>query len=577
MKNLFSLINYIIQPFKFQTQKHFDPPIVNILNDNSGKTKFYLNDPTTPNLIGEESPPDKTCFPMDVKGDKGPGYSLGSAEQQASACKLVINNLLTYYLVLYKFVNSERKLDNWARRKPLSIVSRAGASLNAYYDRSSLKFFYYKSPNKLIYTCDSTPVVCHEFGHAFLDALRPDFWSTQSFEVWAYHESFGDISSIISSFHSNELIRHAIEETNGDLLKSNIITRIAAEMGKTYHDILKDKNGTSPHSLRDASVVYNYITPENLPKKGRDDELIYESHNFSRVFTGAFYEVCIKVANKIIEDGTCKDLLDAVKLSRDICFRYLLKATATVPVTVRLYEALAKQMLLADRENGSKYQDVIKEVFLNRNILSNNVTILENKNISDVKKELKNDSYIIESTDTEKVIRVVSTKKIKILDKRILNLKNSYIYGLEIEVPNQSSYFFNDKDQLVDYVGSSEDEVIDCSIDCLNYLDQNKLIGNHEDAIFEVKQAKIVRSKIKCKCLPNYCDPNAPEFNKPWKPSNHSSCCKCVGDFCRVRPCSCNKINNKADKKDYCSNKLISCISGKYSIGQFLKRKVCSN
>jgi len=577
MKSLFSLLNYIIKPFKLQTQESFELPRFNALSNESGKTAFYLNDPTTPYLVAEEAPPQDTCFPVSVKDDKGPGYPMGSPQQQASACKLIINNLLCYLLVIHRFTNSDKKLSGWVSKKPLSVVPRAGVDLNAYYDRNSLKFFYYNSPKKVVFACDSTPVVCHEFGHAFLDTLRPDFWSAQSFEVWAFHESFGDISSIIASLQRDELITYAIEETRGDLLRSNVITRVGAEMGQTYYEMIKGKNGSLPSCLRDASVVYKYVAPESLPKKGPDNVLVYESHNFSRVFTGAFYEMCVEVANQIIKDGTCKGLLEAMKLSRDICARYLLKATVSVPCTVRLFEALAKQILLADRDEGSKYQSVIKSVFIRRNIMTSSVKMLQNKSISDVKSELAGQAYTIELQNSEKVIKTFSDNTIKIIDKRVLSLRNNHLYGLQVEVPNQVAYYFDSKDRLVDVVGSSENEVINSAMECLDYLDRNALIGKGKE--FEIKYGKITRSRIKCKCgLPNYCDPNAPEFNKPWKPANHSSCCKCVGESCKPRSCGCEEFSSKNEKrKSYCSSSIVSCLSGRYLVGQFLKRKVCSN
>ena len=583
MKKFFSLFKLIIKPFRIQALADFEPPKVESLSDGSDKTKFYLNDPSSPNLMGEQVPPANTCFPMNVRDDKGPGYPLGSVEQQASACKIVINNLLSYLLIVYKLTSSEKKLDNWCSKRALTIFPRAGEDLNAYYDRNSLKFFYYKSPKKVVYACETTPVVCHEFGHAFLDTIRPDFWSSQSLEVWAYHESFGDISSIISSLQSDEMINEAIRETNGDMLKSNVITKIGAEMGRTYYDILNNKNGNKngvpQDCLRDASVVYKYVKPETLPKEGRDDVLVYESHNFSRVFTGAFYEICIKLAHKVLNDGICKDLPQSVKFSRDICTRYLLKATVSVPLTSKLFEALAKHMLLADKNEGSKYQEVIKQVFLERNIISDGIMMLDSKTLSDVKRDLK-EAYTLESFDSEKVIKTMSRTTIKILDKRVLGLNNNHLYGLQIEVPNQVSYYFDENDKLFDVVGASEDEVINTAMECLDYLDKNNLIGSSKDSLFEIKYGKIVRKQIKCKCgSPNYCDPNAPEFNKPWKPANNSSCCgKCVGANCQPRSCDCSESsNNIPKKKSYCKSTLISCFKNTYTVGQFISRKVCSN
>jgi len=574
----FSLLDFIMKPFRVQAQESFKPPQVLSLSDGSDKTKFYLNDPSTPYLVSEQTPPKSTIFPMNVRSDKGPGYALGTVEQQASACKLIINSLLSYLLVLYKLTSPENKLVNWASKRSLNVLPRAGVDLNAYYDRGSLRFFYYNGSKKVVYACDSTPVVCHEFGHAFLDVIRPDFWSAQSLEVWAYHESFGDIASIIFSLHNDEMIKSAIEETKGDLLKSNVITRIGAEMGQTYYDMLKDKKGLQRACLRDASVVYKYVKPEGLPKEGRDDTLLYESHNFSRVFTGAFYELLVKVAQKALADGVCKDAAESMKFSRDVCTRYLLKATSSVPLTSKLFEALAKHMLLVDKKDGSKYQEVMRKVFLDRNIITSNLMTLGDRGINDVKRDLKV-AYTLENFSSEKVIRTFSKSTIRITDKRILGLKNNYLYGLQIEVPNEVVYYFDNNDKLIDLISSSEDDILNSAMDCLDYLDRNKLIGSFDGALFEVKKGKVIRKQIACKCgLPNYCDPNAPEFNKPWKPANHSSCCKCSGPNCKPRSCDCSDTGvAKSNKKSYCASLLASCHRARHTVGQFISRKVCSN
>jgi hypothetical protein len=88
----------------------------------------------------------------------------------------------------------------WAATNTLNVYPAAGQDLNAFYDRNSLKFFYALDPvvKKNIYTSDSSDVVSHETGHALLDSIRPDFWNVQSYEVWALHESFGDIISILN-------------------------------------------------------------------------------------------------------------------------------------------------------------------------------------------------------------------------------------------------------------------------------------------------------------------------------------------------------------------------------------------
>lgn len=564
MKSVFSFINSIIKPLRIKFDKKINHKVFSCNTDSTGKTKFYLNDPTTPNLVKDSVPPIEGSLKLDVKGEAGTGFPLGSEQQQASACNIVINKNIDYLSTFYKMV-SNNKLERWVATDSLKVFPRAGVDLNAYYDRRSLRFFYLndKKKNKIVYSCDATPVVCHEFGHAFLDTIRPDFWSVQSIEIWSFHESFGDISSLLFSFQNDELINAALEETNGDLLKSNVITRIGAEMGSIYFNLAKNKTGLTGKFLRDISVVYKYQTPELLPNKGPDNILINECHSFSRVFTGAFYEILIEIAKENLKSGKFKSYVESLKYSRDICTRYLLAAVIAAPLTPRFFDALARQILFVDLSEGSNYQKIINKVFSDRGILLQKVKMLEKKTFVQIKNSVSKDNFEVHEFNKNKILRVLSTNTIKIVDKRLLNLSNNHLYGHEIEIPCQKSFYFDEKGKLVDTVVSDESESIDSAIFCLSYLDKNNLIGTHNDAIFDIVNNKIVRKKISCKCgVPNYCDPNAPEFQKPWKPNNHYR----YGIEQNQKPLSCKCSENVSKSKpSKCVHKSLGCcFNAKY-------------
>ena len=366
--------------------------VVKVVSNGSNKTTFYLNDPSSPSLKKEQQPPTKLALPVTVSGDSGPGFPLGSSQQQSSACKIVLDDALNYMLASFKTTNSPKKISRWAATSNLMVRPRAGVDINAYYDRGSLNFFYFndKTVKKVIYTCDSHSVVTHEFGHAFLDILRPDFWSAQAPEVWAFHEAFGDMTALITCLQYDDLINAALKETSGNLMVSNVVSRLAAEMGRSIYNLSFDKTGLSQNSLRDLSVVFNYKIPESLPTDGFDNVLVNEPHSFSRVFSGAFYEIIVKIAKNISDSG--KSPLDSLKIARDVASRYLIKATSEAPISNRLFDAIAKQMLLIDNAEGGRYQSILNNVFTSRQILLNKVLMLKNEDINSIKNSIK-DSY----------------------------------------------------------------------------------------------------------------------------------------------------------------------------------------
>ena len=59
----------------------------------------------------------------------------------------------------------------------LIVVPHAGYGQNAFYDRrsKSLQFYYFDRGTDRTFTCLSTDIVNHEFGHAVLDGIRPHY------------------------------------------------------------------------------------------------------------------------------------------------------------------------------------------------------------------------------------------------------------------------------------------------------------------------------------------------------------------------------------------------------------------
>src|SRR5256886_11198540 len=90
---------------------------------------------------------------------------------------------------------------SWQPGPTLGVVLDAGVDLNAYYDRRELAFFHDTVARTTVYTGESPDVLCHELGHALLDALRRELWAAMSLEVAAFHEPFGDISALLPALH----------------------------------------------------------------------------------------------------------------------------------------------------------------------------------------------------------------------------------------------------------------------------------------------------------------------------------------------------------------------------------------
>jgi hypothetical protein len=154
-------------------------------------------------------------------------------------------------------------------------------------------------------------------------------------------------------------------------------------------------------------------------------------------------------------------------------------------------------------------------------------------------------------------------------------LSDNPLFDLEIEVPFQYAYFFDENSNLTDIVQSQEAEIIDAAFVCLDYLNSNNLVGNLHNSLFEIKNNKLVRKQISCSCGRNECDPNAPEYGKQWKPANNAGCAACHSKNCKPRPCECPKTEREAPPKLGCYTKVRVGGSTGYRVGQSISRKVC--
>lgn len=356
------------------------PTWMSAIVDKVAKLSYIANDPTTPDLILSMSIPalPNPCPNFRVIGWTNdtnliPGTPTFQAAQVYCTMSVALNVVQNHL---------PQPLIRWSNTDNLLVVPRAGQQLNAFYDRSALKFFYStdKVLNKVVFSCESADVVSHELGHAILDTLRPDLWNTASFEIFSFHEAFGDIIAIATILEHSEIIDKVITETNGDLTKSNISSRIAEELGITlYHA----SNGSQGHSncLRDAANSFVYVKPSSLPKSVKNDNLANEPHNFSRLFTGAWYD-CLVEIYKI--NSTDMKQHDSLVKARNVALELLLKAAIHAPSIPEFYKSVARTMIeeTFEIENG-RYTSAVRNVFAKRGIMVDSSVSLFNTDIID--------------------------------------------------------------------------------------------------------------------------------------------------------------------------------------------------
>jgi hypothetical protein len=140
-----------------------------------------------------------------------------------------------------------------------------------------------------------------------LDAHRPELFDAPYIEVGSFHESFGDMSAILSALQLPSIRAAAMSGIKGR--KSSQLSRLAEQLGWALRKI--DPSLVNKDCLRNAYHSFNYVDPDTLPDDAPASKLCAEVHSFSRVFTGAFYDILSAMLKIRSANPTAADLVAA--------------------------------------------------------------------------------------------------------------------------------------------------------------------------------------------------------------------------------------------------------------------------
>jgi hypothetical protein len=244
----------------------------------------------------------------------------------------------------------------------------AGEDLNAYYDREGLKFFRQEVGGVTVWSGESPDIVSHETGHAVLDALCPWMWDAASAEIAAFHESFGDMSALLSGLQIESLAERVIGETDGELSRTSRLSRLAEQLGWAIRQIAP--SSADPDCLRNASNTFFYQDPVTLPPSSPASSLSSEPHSFSRVFTGSFLRV---LAGMVTEQGSGSESItpESVRAAAVDAATLLVDAVQGTSAVPAYYAQVAAHMIDADaRRFAGRYAIALRSGFVRHGILA---------------------------------------------------------------------------------------------------------------------------------------------------------------------------------------------------------------
>lgn len=253
----------------------------------------------------------------------------------------------------------------WSAPNPMPVVLVAPkVELNAYYSRSGLRFHQAAVGGTQIFAAHSADVVCHELGHAILDALKPQLFNAGIAEGWAFHEAFGDISALLSALELDWMCEAVLQETGGRLSASSRWSRLAESLGWGLRQM--SPSLAEADCLRNAVNRFAYRQMHLLLPEAPPNMVSRQPHSFSRVFTGAFFEVLTALCTA----AGPPDVGRLRQATREAA-RLLVAAVLTAPIAPDYFGQVAAAMIQADQAlNEGRNRAAFNQAFTERGILS---------------------------------------------------------------------------------------------------------------------------------------------------------------------------------------------------------------
>lgn len=253
----------------------------------------------------------------------------------------------------------------------INVNPHVGDGENAFYNEQDrlLGFNSFQVDGEFIFAAQSADVVSHETGHAILDGIRDLYNESFGLGPSAFHESFGDMTAVLVALHDDSLVKRLLNWTQGNLRLTNFISAVAEHFTTRLQSRDQEIHGGTIY-LRNALNDLVLKPFDELPylPQNPETELGREIHNYSRVFTGAFYDILVGIYEQLRAYPADRV---AIHRTRDIVGAMVVCAVELGPVGEHDFGDLAKAFLAADHMlYGSKYADVLKTAFVNRNLLT---------------------------------------------------------------------------------------------------------------------------------------------------------------------------------------------------------------
>jgi len=197
---------------------------------------------------------------------------------------------------------------------------------------------------KMFETATSWEIAAHEAGHALHDAIKPNSVKNDpGYRTWS--ESLSDQIAMWTSLRDGDRILRLLAETNGELNRSNALTRI----GEAFAALVGE--GTCMRDAFHDKKVSNTST---------------EMHARSEALTGAAYKLFLKIYDGLKSEHGAEE---ALRKASQIMGTFLMRAADYTPENRMTLEDVAKAYLKVDKEFfGYRYHAALVDEFTRREI-----------------------------------------------------------------------------------------------------------------------------------------------------------------------------------------------------------------
>ena len=253
----------------------------------------------------------------------------------------------------------------------ITIDPHVGNEANAFYDEQNqvLGFHTFTYDGRELSTAQSADIVSHEAAHAILDGIRDLYNESFGLGTRAFHESFSDITTVLVALHDDSLIRRVLKWTNGNLRMTSFVSEVAERLVELTQDA---DRYLSQHTMY-LRNVFNQFKEKPFDELtfllSNPLELSRQEHSYSRLFSGAFYDILVGIY-EAMRDKNTPDYI-AIYKARDLAGHLLMTAIEAGPVGELTFADIARTFLSVDDVlYEGEHEAILKQVFAERGILS---------------------------------------------------------------------------------------------------------------------------------------------------------------------------------------------------------------